>query len=258
MAKRSWSLFDFWQFRKGRERMLPVDPQIQANLEEACKRHLPADLSIGGDPSTFGARFVIHFVAVDHTPAGRCLFIEPLIPRRGNADLQRSRSLLLEYQLGDRINYSFRSRFLGLVQERSTLLKIAYPVSIESAQRRQFFRISSPSEESVKFFLEIDFGLGLQGKVLDISEGGFSFLTYQGHLQAGLPTKVRLELPEGETIQAEAIIRTIRPEPYRDPGLPQYRCGVEFQGISEAIQRKILQYVRKKQLEELRRKRNQE
>lgn len=253
MAKRSGNPFDFWRFQKRQEKMLPVNPRVKANLEEACKRQLLADLSMDEDSSTFGTRFV----AVDHTPVGRCLFIEPLIPRRGNADIHRSRSLLLEYQLNAQIN-SFRSRFLGVVQERSALLKIAYPVSIESAQRRQFFRISPPSEGPVKFSIEIDFGPSLHGKVLDISEGGFSFLTYQGYLRTGLPIKVRLELPEGETIWAEAVIRTICPEPHHDPSLPEYRCGVEFQGISEAIQRKILQYVHKKQLEELRRKRRQE
>lgn len=130
------------------------------------------------------------------------------------------------------------------------------PVSIESTQRRHLFRISPPSEEPIKFSIELDSGLRLSGKVLDISGGGFSFLTYQEYLQTGRLIQVQLELPGGEMIRAGAVIRNLRPWPLRDLNLPEYKCGVEFRGTSEAILHKIFQYVHKKQLEELRRKWN--
>lgn len=231
------------QDRHGSSDTLAKPKEIRRHIENICAKNTRLEVTIDDHTVTFQSLFI------EGSQDKNELLIDALIPHEGNELIKKSHSIKLVYVL-DKIIYDIKSRYIDYTKDKPLLLRIEYPSCIERFQRREYFRIDPSFHEPIEF--SFDVVIKIQGKMFDVSAGGFAFLTEKKpcyYIESGSEIKeVRFKLPGGKAIKTPARVKHI--SQHHDD--KKYKCGVEFKAISEKDQSKIVAYTIQRQREILR------
>jgi c-di-GMP-binding flagellar brake protein YcgR len=243
--------FDF--LRKGRESDklkslisddLVTPAQMMVNLGEVCKRKTTLIVTIDDGKSTF--RTILLEIGKENEP----IIIDTLMPKHGNKFIESSRSIRIDYNL-EGIMYSFQTKYLELVSGRFAAIKIAFPSIIKKIQKRSAFRVS-PSVDKPIFVMILK---GVTEKVADISEGGFSFYSYDSADKLLIGTvlkRISFELPTIDRhIETSAAVRNFIKG---STVTVKNRYGIQFINMGTADRNSIAKYTLVLQIESIRKK----
>lgn len=227
-----------------------VDPiEITAHIETLINRR------IRGNINTESSKEPIRVIFLGHSGVGKdsYLLVERLIRVETSNRVYKGEDLTVSY-FEDGIGYSFESGSID-VEERDGCIKLRFPARVLKKQKRRFFRMPLPSVKPLDVIINTD---EIAGKYLvaDISGGGLAFFTSldKEFLKLGMElTDIQLTLPDGYLIKTGGIIRSHFPTENRDPN-KKYCCGIEFVGIRESVQDRIVTYVINCQKEEIKRR----
>ncbi|NLC61110.1 MAG: flagellar brake protein [Gammaproteobacteria bacterium] len=147
----------------------------------------------------------------------------------------------------DRVQVRFRvERPQRTLEQECVAFRAALPASLHHLQRREFYRLETPVNESPWcIFPDPDGGEPLRWRVTDISAGGIAVLLPQEdqvlELQRRYPG-CALELPDGERIEVALIVCSLVTRTRAD-GQPQQRAGLKFAGLPRGADAMIQRHI---------------
>lgn len=228
-----------------------TDPiEIAAYIDTLAQRRIRGDLKVSGGDATIRVIFLGHGGEGD----GSYVQLERLVPLGALNRLDIGKEVVVEY-MEDGVAFSFESRSID-IEDRDGCIRLGFPANITKSQRRRFFRVyPDPPPPIFEVVINTD-RISAKCTVDDISAGGLSFFTdiENNLLKPGSEIgTLSFTLPDGYIVKARGVLRshipTIDPSPKK-----RYRCGVEFIGITENVQDKIVNYVFSRQKEEIKRR----
>ncbi len=129
--------------------------------------------------------------------------------------------------------------------EGAAAFRSALPKTLLRLQRRAYFRVAPPAGESVMCTVPTSAGV-VEGRVLDVSCGGISFLVPGNSLvleRGAILHGCRLQLPCLGTVETGLHVAHVVEQSGPLFGLAVHRCGCEFVGISERHRQLVQRYV---------------
>ncbi len=243
-------LLDIFKKRSGSETSPIEEWETRSKIKRCCDNRYTVSVEIDEHAVEFMSIFL------ECNPDKGWIMIDRLVPEKGNEYIGKSKSLRVTFR-DNGVIHSFDSRYLGSVSGGKGGIKIAFPVRIEAAHRREFFRVEPSLKNPVTIHVIVDDDppLEFETAMRDISEGGLSFRVGEEtflSLKPGRHLKeIRFSLPVRGTIRTKGIIRAA----YTEENEKIYTCGVEFLELTDSQMNKIYQYVVDRQREELKKER---
>jgi len=217
-----------------------------------------------------GPQYTSTFIHVNTSVTPTTLIIDGLVPKEGNSLIRKAESVLVEFSLREQqqkneyfIPYRFATSYAGtFTYEGYPAIELSLPVKVSRDQRRSYLRV----EPSMLHPIRIQFdskGTQCTGKVVNISAGGVSFMTNLDptQLRPGLHINtVRLNLPDGTTVESSAIVRSSTSgttDDDQEEGMRQCCCSLEFINLMDAYREKIVKYAIEQERKYIKRRKRQ-
>jgi hypothetical protein len=148
------------------------------------------------------------------------------------------REVFVEAMSGRGIN-----RFTGVLKsDTGGVLTLAMTGAVERIQRREFVRVEAIVPVVVK---GVDQPLGGETTTLDVSGRGIR-ITDPWELPMALPVRLEMKLPDGSVHVLGRVVREAGPG----------ERGINFEDLPRAEEDRIIKYIRDRELQALRAKRN--
>jgi c-di-GMP-binding flagellar brake protein YcgR len=257
-------LFHFVQQQRSSALGKLVHANILENFEDiknvlgiAQEQKVPLAIRVNARGNSFNSSIVE--ISLSSNPP--TLLIDALFPNEGNGHIVKSEFISVEFFLKksskDYLNipYMFSALFLRLEDYQGyPTLRISFPKIIKRDQRRNYLRIKPLKNEPIPITLK----LGEQETkevVYDISGGGIGFCTNLNKsvlFKGRLIDSVLFTLPDGAKITSKLTVSLFSKEKHIINDVPlHYFCRAEFVELSEKSREKIIQYVIKKEREDI-------
>jgi c-di-GMP-binding flagellar brake protein YcgR len=207
-----------------------------------------------------GNAFISSIVEIPSFENPPTLLIDALSPKEGNEQIVKSEFISAEFSLKESINgylipYKFTSHLLQLENYQGyPALRISFPKTIKKIQRRMYLRVKPSIKEPIVITLSLG-NQDAQEFVYDISGGGLSFYTdlNASVLWTGkLIDSVSFVLPDGTAITSKLTVSSFSEKTEVINGKHKhFFCSAEFVELTEKSRQNIIQYVMKREREEL-------
>lgn len=224
--------------------------EITAHIDTLVHRRIRGDLKILDE----GEVVRVIFLGYEGVGEGSHILLERLVSLGASNRLDIAKDVAVDYT-EEGVSFSFESRTID-IEDRDGSIRLAFPGRIIKSQRRRFFR-ARPAPPPPLFEVVLSSKeISAKCPVTDISAGGIAFLTGldSNWLKPGMKINLEFTLPGCNTVTVNGIFRSHVLIKSNDPN-KRYRCGVEFVGIPERIQDRIVKFVFDCQKEEIKRKR---
>lgn len=171
--------------------------------------------------------------------------------KRNERALERGRLVCVSKH--DNIDIKFRCEGLRRARYQGrAALACPLPESLYRLQRREFFRVATPTINVLKCRIPQQDTDPLELPIVDISCGGVGLHDLSRHLEAQPPDIIRgcgIELPEFGFLVVDLQVRNIIPQTLND-GREVNRVGCAFMGLSLDKNALIQRYINKLQVDQ--------
>ncbi len=221
--------------------------EVQSALKECCEKKVTATVLIHEYPLEFLSLFL------NANPDNKWITIDLLKPDLGNRYIEKSKSIQVLYNLNG-MKYTFRSSYIEETNNEYRAIKISYPKKINNTQRRQYFRVEPPIEDTILISAKVykESPYELKGPMRDISEGGISFIIgKESAVKVALGDildHLCINLPGPGEIITRGAVRSV----FEGRG-NKFICGIEFLGLTDDQISRIYRYVVERQKDTIKR-----
>lgn len=224
--------------------------EIAAHIDTLVNKRIRGDLKILDEGEVVRVIFLGH----GGDGGGAYILLERLVAIGTLNRLDISKDVSVEY-IEDGVGFFFESRSID-IEDRDGCIRLSFPKRLVKSQKRRFFRMRPlPTPPIFEVIVNTE-TVSVKCPVNDISAGGLAFISGLDNelLTPGMIVTLEFCLLDGFVVKAGGIVRSLS---IVESSLPKgkYRCGVEFVGIPESIQDRIVRFIFNLQKEELKRRR---
>lgn len=157
--------------------------------------------------------------------------------------------------------YMFITRAIGVATEGLAGVRLAFPITLKKIELRSYYRVRLGDEDIVMVQLSSgDFpdtppDTPIEGKVLDISEGGLSCEISslpEGVASGAWVGNLQITLRRGYILSTSGTIKR-RAKSKSEAGEKVWICGIEFAPLERADHNALVEFIFEKQREEIKR-----
>lgn len=224
--------------------------EIAAHIDTLVHRRIRGDLKIQDE----GEAVRVIFLGHGGEGEGAYILLERLVAIGALNRLDIGKDISVEY-IEDGVGFFFESRSID-IEERDGCIRVSFPKRLVKSQKRRFFRMRPlPTPPIFEVIVNTE-TVSAKCPVNDISAGGMAFISALDYelLTPGMILNLEFSLLDGFVVKAGGIVRSVS-FIESQPSKGKSRCGVEFVGISESIQDRIVKFIFNLQKEELKRRR---
>lgn len=224
--------------------------EITAHIDTLVHRRIRGDLKILDE----GEVVRVIFLGYEGVGEGSHILLERLVAIGTLNRLDIGKDVSVEY-IEDGVGFFFESRSID-IEERDGCIRVSFPKRLVKSQKRRFFRMRPlPTPPIFEVIVNTE-TVSAKCPVNDISAGGLAFVSGLDNelLTPGMIVNLEFCLLDGFVVKVGGIVRSLSALE-SPPSKGKYRCGVEFVGISESIQDRIVRFIFNLQKEELKRRR---
>lgn len=224
--------------------------EIAAHIDALVHKRIRGDLKVLDE----GEAVRVIFLGHGGDGEGAYILLERLVAIGTLNRLDIGKDLSVEY-LEDGVGFFFESRSID-IEERDGCIRVSFPKRLVKSQKRRFFRMRPlPSPPIFEVIVNTE-TVSVKCPVNDISAGGMAFISGLDNewLTPGMTVNLEFRLMDGFVVKVGGVVRSLSALE-SPPSKGKYRCGVEFVGISENIQDRIVKFIFNLQKEELKRRR---
>lgn len=221
--------------------------EVRKLFGDACRARIVLEIQLDQEHQSYGA-YLLQPPPEDLPPDNDdvCL-ISPLEPAQGNIRIRRSRMVAVGFHLGERF-YQGKTGFQQVVQrEGAPALVLFMPKVVQYVARRRFPRLELPKDVGLRVMVEKRGGGSIYGELVDISEGGVSFL---------IPPEQNI-LEKDDRVSITLIGRNLDPMPMlssicyqlqmrdiNDFNTVRVKCGAQFLSLSSSAEMTLKRVVK--------------
>jgi c-di-GMP-binding flagellar brake protein YcgR len=261
-------IFQFWQKyqnKKALAKLLDANTintygDIKTILVMAQEQRIPLVIKRNAK----GKPFSSFPIKIDNDPKSSTILIDSLFPEEGNELISGSQFISVAFFLKNteseylNIPYVFNASYIrGETYRSYPALRISFPKTIKRNQRRNYNRVEPSIGEPISITLKLEDEEVIEN-MDNISGGGIGFYTNLDKSILWPGNKIKsasFTLPDGTEITTQLIVRWITknvPEEIASKKGLHFYCGTEFIELDNTSRKKIIQYILKREREELR------
>lgn len=239
--------------------LINTHEDIKAILKMVQEERVPFVVKKNGRGKTFKS----FLIKTNFSPKSPIIMIDSLVPEEGNELVLDSQFISIEFFLKKTESEYFNTPYIfnAIYLKTETYkghpaLRLSFPGNIKRTQRRNYNRIEPSREGPINITLILE-DREVTENLDNISGGGVGFYTNldESILQRGQKIDLAsFALPDGTEITSKLIIRWINkniPEEIKNRKQFRFYCGAEFMDLDKALREKIVQYVLKKERDDL-------
>lgn len=260
-------LFQLWQKRQGKQatanildaNIFNTYNEIKTVLVKTQEQRLPIIIRKNAKGNSFNSSLI----KIDSSSNSPTLLIDSLIPEEGNELMANSKFISVDFALTETDNEhsSIPYTFNALYLQRETYqghpaLRLSFPKIIQRNQRRNYNRVEPSASEPIEITLNLG-NIKAKENVVNISGGGVGFYSNLDESVLRLGKKIdsiSFSLPDGTEITSQLIIRWVTkniPKEILNKKHYHSYCGAEFIDLDKDLREKIVQYVIKRERDDL-------
>ncbi|MFO7734731.1 MAG: PilZ domain-containing protein [bacterium] len=219
------------------------------NLYQVMKDRERITLSMGKKRIVHASSLFLKIVKKDNH---YFFIIDSLVPYSRKIILLEDKIALVSYKI-DNIACGFMSKLYHHIKTTDTFV-MTFPKAVYRLQRRQFFRVNTPLNTDIEI-TPLNMDKVSELPVFDISEGGISFFALEKHgFEVDEEYTVNIVMKEGHVLKVNLLVRNIITKVHHKKYNQRICC--EFKNIDGPTRRIVAKYVFKRQMEEIKRKRD--